>query len=208
MNRLLLTAVAAGALGFSSAANAAPFSFSTVADANERAIADGSTEVFGGFAITFSATGNGVGSPSAWAYLDSFSGGKPGGLGVCSALIGGLDDKTGRGNECDPSSDDNLGLGETLTLAFTGVVNLTFSSFRDDNHNAVDTTKKLTINGTEYTFGDALSMTFTASSFTFGHVDQAYYLDGGAITSASEPAMIGLLGLGLLGLGFAARRRG
>ena len=56
----------------------------------------------GGGYVVVSATG---GNP----YLDDLSGG-PGGLGVCTDLSGS--------NQCDPSSDDDVTSGESLTLTF------------------------------------------------------------------------------------------
>jgi len=70
--------------------------------------------------------------PVLAAYLDSSFNSNPAGLGVCSGFSG---------TECDPSSDDNVTSGETLTLSFFDaatmnplmvVLNPTF--FRDSLH--------------------------------------------------------------------------
>lgn len=64
------------------------------------------------------------------AYLDANSGGKPGGLGVCSSLTAG--------QQCDPSSDDNISGSEVATVSFSEDVTVNSVEVRDDGHNYLD----------------------------------------------------------------------
>jgi len=87
--------------------------------------ADGTTSV------SASATG---GTP----YLDASSGGLPGGMGVCSDIAPGDPFQ-----DCADSADDNLGLGEMLTLTFASTnpqvqtFTITAISFRDAGHTTI-----------------------------------------------------------------------
>jgi len=158
------------------------------ANLDERAIFNGTTEAYysdnglhtGGLGlpinITFSAQGNGPGPNTAYAYLDAYSGDKPGGLGVCSQLpVGGSgNDYPGPGNECLSSSDDNITSGESLTLSFDFPVDISGLTFRDKEHdditnNASDT---LLVNGERMTFFEAATRTFSGTSITFAYDDQ------------------------------------
>ncbi|RMF88625.1 MAG: hypothetical protein D6741_18910, partial [Planctomycetota bacterium] len=71
-------------------------------------------------------------SPSFSAYLDGPYNKKPAGLGVCQSLTAG--------NQCNPSSDDNVTSGEVLKLSFYDLSNnpidVAFSraTFRDALH--------------------------------------------------------------------------
>lgn len=69
---------------------------------------DGVENVFtdNGISVTLTATG---GNP----YLDDLSGGKPGGLGVCTVWDAN--------RQCTPGSDDNTSGDEIITLTFSGV---------------------------------------------------------------------------------------
>lgn len=82
-------------------------------DADDYGDAEGQTFSFaGGLDVTLTSTAN--------AYLDDLSGGNPGGLGVCSAGISAT-------GQCFDASDDNVTLGESVTLSFGGAT--TFAAF-------------------------------------------------------------------------------
>lgn len=98
--------------GFS--AEAATISFIDEAAGNERGLANSGDFInYGDVTVTFSA------NETYHPYFDDLSGGKPAGLGVCKVLDGG--------DQCDPSNDDNLGIGESVTLELNKASNSTGS---------------------------------------------------------------------------------
>lgn len=129
MPRITIAAVLLLAVGvmFTPSADAAviaTFDFVALAAGNEGPAAPSYSN--NGITVDLSAAG---GTP----YLDDLSGGRPAGLGVCTAYIG---------DACDPGSDDNLGIDEMLTLTFSGVpvadaggsYRIIAISFRDAGH--------------------------------------------------------------------------
>jgi hypothetical protein len=153
----LTTVLAALALA-ASAANAATFNFA--AEANAQKAANGGVEVnwnldpAGPVSRASGAAWSFDGSLNSWkvdgisvvaqgsnsnsglvadAFLDSDSGGKPGGLGVCSSLGGDSGCSTGAVGA--NTSDDNVTTNETLELSFSKTVEFTDLSFRDADHN-------------------------------------------------------------------------
>ena len=157
-------------------------------------------------------TSNGTNS----AYMDSYSGGKRGGLGACSVITAS--------GQCNPSNDDNLSLGEEITISLVsgGLFNWTVTEFRDDDHNLATLTDTLTVttNGctlSATTFGDELSMTYTGiTSITYGFGGASpdnYYIAVADLTlppitntEVPEPGTLLVLGLGIVGLGIARRK--
>jgi len=137
----ILLALGAFALAQSPAVSAATFNFVDYADSDSDS--DGHHEwgyPTSGFvvtedSITLTATGK-YGQGEAYAYLDDLSGGREAGLGVCQKLDGG--------NQCSPSSDDNVTKGETLILNFGQTVNLETLNLSNGNHYS----KKDSFNGT------------------------------------------------------------
>ena len=170
---------------------------------NERGIADGTILEFDGVYIKFSATST-DNENGGYAYFD----GGAAGLGVCGTLSG---------DQCAPSSDDNLTSGETLTLSFfsdanaqnTHVVALGFLEFRDADHNVIDSYSHLLgINGNALT-STAMNAGWTdaGSVFTFGYDSQEYYISSMVVHNVPEPAtwLMMVIGFGLVSS--AARRR-
>ena len=158
-------------------------------------------------------TSNGTNS----AYMDSYSGGKRGGLGACSII--------NSAGQCAPNSDDNLSLGEEITISLVGggLFDWTVLEFRNDDHNLTSTTDTLTVttNGGSLaasTFGDELFTTYSdISSITYGFGGSSpdnYYIavadlttDPITSTEVAEPGTLMVLGLGILGLGYIRRKR-
>jgi len=129
----ILLALGAFALAQSPAVSAATFDFVGYAAGNEGGYPSGFTVTED--SITLTATGK-YGQGEAYAYLDDLSGGREAGLGVCQKLDGG--------NQCSPSSDDNVTKGETLILNFGQTVNLETLNLSNGNHYS----KKDSFNGT------------------------------------------------------------
>jgi len=182
-------------------ANAAVVNFATDADTNGERPAPNGLDI-SGVVMNFAASPGG-----AVAYLDASSGGLPAGLGVCKVLIG---------NDCDPSSDDNVTEGESVTISFVnGPFNLGDFTFRDENHNVLASAADslfISINGGAavlYTFAQAVGLSFNAvSSITFAYNSGQFYVNGFSANNVIPvPGALPLLVSGLIGLGFAARRK-
>lgn len=137
----------------------------------------------------------------AFAYLDSNNAG----LGVCSS--------TDANNQCNPSSDDNVTLGEVLVIDFLNVATIDFNTviFRNAVHNIFAPTIEIDLSdGNGWNVLD-LSATLSSDSFSFrinpaGESSNQFYIDQLTV-SVPAPAPLALLGLGLLGLGLSRRRK-
>ncbi len=126
---------AAGVLG-ASAASAATYNFEST-PVTESGVLDGTPVMVGGGGELVTVAGFGFGGGTItdkgnFAYFDGPSG-PPGGLGVCGTLDGG--------NQCAPSSDDNITVGEALGINFgTGTLtSVTFRGINLDDDDAVNT---------------------------------------------------------------------
>jgi hypothetical protein len=188
----------------SGGAFAATFDFATLATGNEKSV-EGLSETNGGVTLTF----DGIGG---LAYYDSVSSGRPAGLGVCGAV--------NAASQCITASDDNVTAGESVTLVFDQLVNISGLVFRSEGHFLVDqslnakqlvSSETLLINGVEFTFGAAQTATFTglrSINFAFGGSSaDEFYLSALTATPVPVPAALPLLLAGLGGLGVMARRK-
>jgi len=144
-----------------------------------------------------------------YAYLDSGTAG----LGVCTVIT--------PGDQCDPSSDDNVTADEVLILSFNTEVTISDLFFRDADHNPIaagsGTDFSLFIDGSfagTFEYGSPLAASFTGTQFAFSSDD---YTDNGFINDQDQfyisnvsavpvPAAVWLLGSALGGLGFMRRK--
>jgi len=210
MKKLLTFAAATIAASFASmSAHAIVLDFVAEAAGNERGIVNGSTiNNFQGTGVNVTFT---AGGGDWFPYFDDISSGKPAGLGVCKVLDAG--------NQCDPPSDDNVTVAESITIAFSGAAfAIRDISFNNVSHDPLglggaDGMVSIALDGgmaMVMLFSEAIAaananMFAAASSITFAYVDTEFYI--GAISDVPIPGALPLLISGLAGLGFASRRR-
>ncbi len=155
----------------------------------------------------------GSGSAGSQAYLDSEFGGNPAGLGVCSGFSG---------TQCQPSSDDNVTSGETLTLSFfsdtlatnpiTVVLNPTF--FRDALHIAafqmgdmIDITDASGLTTYQLPLLGEFTTALTGTTFDFTYKNTEFYIGSVTVTPVPLPAALPLFLSALAGLALLGRRQ-
>lgn len=216
MKTIIKAALLSTAVVFSASANAMVIDFITMADTNspgERGFA--TLSVGGGLLnITGHASNDNAGDTQQFAYLDKGNAG----LGACKDINGS--------NQCTPSSDDNVTTGEWLTLTAVSdllISNLWFNNNHDEGFDALDkisigsdnwftgVLKKQGASATGYTDDANYTTDITllaGQSIKLSFFNEQFYLSALEVEGITvpEPATLGLLGLGALGL-FASRRR-
>ncbi|MDD9923174.1 MAG: VPLPA-CTERM sorting domain-containing protein, partial [Boseongicola sp.] len=184
-------------------AQAATLDFVAEAAGNERGVADGTVIAMDGVNVKFSAgKNNEAPGPVNFAYFDDLSGGKPGGLGVCSFLDSN--------DQCTPSSDDNVSAGEWVKLAFDYAVELSGLVFGASDHGDINPNGTLKINGVGMTFAQASSMSFVGDEIKFkygGGNAKQFYIRAATVSPVPVPAAGYLLIAGIGGLVAMKRRK-
>lgn len=199
--------VALAAALLATSAGAVTLNFGAQGAVLERVV-EGQTLTYDGLGVTFKS------GKKQLAIFDDLADGRESGLGVCKKF-------NATRNKCAGKKDrDNIDAGDTVTLMFDKVVNLSGMSFRGEKHFPVGappgellSSNTLLINGAVYTFGDAIGSVFKkVSSITFGYGGAApkpYYINSIEASPAPVPLppAAALLAAGLGLLGFSARRR-
>jgi hypothetical protein len=205
----------------SSVAHATTFDFAAVADGD--ASYGAAAGEYGASSIIFTRDGISVTAAGAssldddafqFAYLDSTwthgGGGGEGGFGVCADLSG---------DQCTPSSDDNVTIGETLLLTFSQEVIITGITFRNGEHNPVfgeGAVFGLVVDGdtkADQILEFSYSQSWQGTSFEFINDNASdtdpfrFYMSALTVTAVPVPPAVWLFASGLLGLFGVARRR-
>jgi len=118
------------------------------------------------------------------------------------------------------SSDDNITTGEKLKLSFLQVVTMNTIGLRSEGHNTTGWTRAATF---QYSTNDIdwttallpantgrIDLNLQSQDFYFrfgGNSPDQFYLSSATASVVPEPSTYMLMGTGLLGLGFAARRK-
>ena len=161
--------------------------------------------------LTLTATAFEAGGADSHVYLDDEYNNIIGGMGVCTAL--------NAGDQCTPSSDDNVSNGEVLSWGFSQDITQLVLELGDDSHfdfNNRDFEYSLD-NGTSWatatTNGNAMVTLLLAGGggqVDFRAADTAvedqFYIRKADITVIPVPAAVWLFGSGLLGLAGVVRR--
>jgi len=161
--------------------------------------------------VTVTATGSSVDDSTAFAYMDSYWNARAG-LGVCKNL---------NGNQCGPSSDDNVTYNETLKLVFDSTVSLDslrlvngdhYTNFIGDFQIRINENNSLlhTLSLAELPIlSDFVGHTFEFISLAGSNPDsrEEFYINTLEVSAVPLPAAAWLFGSALLGLfGFSRRK--
>ena len=204
--RNLLTLAASTLLASAIAASAATLDFAAEAAGNERGVADGTTLSISGLDVTFTATGGS-------AYFDDVSGGRDGGLGVCTTLTASA--------QCNPSSDDNISANEAVFLTFANSGFIDSGLFRDADHYLFNGFFEYSLNGGADWLTAAVvnglfnfNSAFTEAGLGFRSIGYQFYVTelgssngaGISVNPVPLPAGMVLLGTGIAAFGVWSRK--
>ena len=219
MKRLLTsTAIASALLALAPASNAALFDFQAWITANgEQGFNNSSPFTLTDTGLTLTATAfENPGMTDSHVYMDELFNGIVGGMGVCTTLT--------TGNQCTPSSDDNVSIDgtneEVLSWNFTqNITELTLELGDTDHFDFINSDFEYSFGGSGWliatTDGNAMAtllltggtgqIDFRATGNAF---EDHFYIRNANVTVVPVPAAVWLFGSGLIGLaGFARRRK-
>jgi hypothetical protein len=210
------TIITSGLLVFASTSYAALFDFQAWITANgEQGFNNSSPFTLTDSGLTLTATAfESPGMIDSHVYMDDVFNGIVGGMGVCTTLSG---------NQCSPSSDDNVSIDgskqEILTWNFTqNIASLTLDLGNNDHFDYINNDFQYSFGGsgwlTATTDSNAMAtllltggtgqINFRASGNTLG---DHFYIRNADITVVPVPAAIWLFGSGLIGLAGLAKRK-